>query len=76
MPPVRALIEDYLPVSGIALEVLLAMLAAPFLAVATAFGAVLATVFYVDQRVRCEGLDLRLKLESMKSRSALVEGIP
>ena len=71
--PVRTELEHRLPVSGMAFEVVLALLGAPFLALATAFAAVVTTVFYVDLRVRREGLDLRLRLEAMKSRATLEE---
>ncbi len=63
----RTALESRVPVSGMAFEVVISMLAAPFPAVATAFAAVVVTVFYVDLRVRREGLDLRLRLEAMKS---------
>jgi len=45
----------------------LTVLSAAFVAIGTAYAAILATVFYFDQRARREGLDLELALARMES---------
>lgn len=69
-PNVRQDMEELLSISGLPFDLLAALVVAPIVGVATAYTAVLLTVFYVDLRVRSEGLDLTLRLEGLKSAGA------
>ncbi len=68
-PEVRLFLEQHLPVQGRPIELTLIAIGAVFLAISTAYNAVLRTVYYVDQRVRREALDLWLQLEELEGRA-------
>ncbi|HED66487.1 MAG TPA: hypothetical protein ENJ09_13155 [Planctomycetes bacterium] len=59
---VQPFVEAATGLHGHGVGAILAAVSALFVGIATAYSAVLGTVYYVDQRVRREGLDLELKL--------------
>jgi hypothetical protein len=66
-PGVREFLSGHLALSSIAYEGLDLLLSAVLLGVPTAFSGVLLTTLYIDARVRCEGFDLRMRLERLRS---------
>lgn len=72
MPQVREFLEQRLGAQGSSVEFLIATVGSAFVGIATAYMAVLMTVYYTDQRVRREGLDLELRLGRLAAR---VEGV-
>jgi hypothetical protein len=66
-PAVREHLDSWLGLSGAPVDLALILLAATFVAIGTAYAAILDTVFYFDQRVRREGLDLELALARLES---------
>jgi hypothetical protein len=67
MVPVRNALEEHLALSGHSFDLAVAALAAPLLAIGTAFAAVVRTVYYIDLRTRREGLDLELRLAALRA---------
>lgn len=67
MIPVRHALEEHLALSGYSFDLAVAALAAPLLAIGTAFTAVVGTVYYLDLRTRREGLDLELRLAALRA---------
>ncbi len=68
-PEVRDFLDDVLGLSGGPVELSLSVVMAAFVAIGTAYTAILATVYYLDQRVRKEGLDLELALARIEERA-------
>ncbi|MEM7309898.1 MAG: hypothetical protein AAF682_24700 [Planctomycetota bacterium] len=66
--PVRNALQEQLALGGLPFDLAVAAVGAPFLAIGTGYMAVVETVYYVDQRVRCEGLDLELRLRAVLDR--------
>ena len=62
----RESMESALNLSGLPFDLLFVPLSALFGAIVTALGGVLWVVYYSDQRVRLEGLDLDLRLDELK----------
>jgi hypothetical protein len=73
-PTVRMFMEDTLAIEGRPLELTLSAISAIFIGVGTAYIAILNTVYYVDERVRKEALDLELRLGSLVRRAAPPSG--
>jgi len=69
-PGVRLALEEVLALRGSPVEFALVGIAAVFLGVSTAYLSIVQTVYYVDQRVRKEGLDLELTLGRLEERAA------
>ncbi len=69
-PELRTSLQEYLGVRGGSLDLVVAALGTPLFALASAFDAVLRTVYYFDLRVRREGLDLGLALAAAPSAGA------
>jgi hypothetical protein len=67
LPPVREELDALLGLSGTPVDLALTLMATALVAVGTAYVAVLDAVFYFDQRVRREGLDLELALGRLES---------
>jgi hypothetical protein len=65
--PERSSLEEYVALSGHSFDLAVAALAAPLLAIGTAFAAVVRTVYYFDLRTRREGLDLELQLAALRA---------
>jgi hypothetical protein len=59
-----------LSLSDTTLDFAIAAIGAPYLAVGTAFLAVVQAVFYFDLRVRKEGYDLERRLDELEARGA------
>lgn len=53
--------------SPLSFDVLQTLVLAALLGIATAFGAIVLTVFYIDTRVRTEGFDLVMRLERLRA---------
>ena len=70
VPLVREFLDQHLGAQGSGVEFLIAAVGSVFVGIGTAYMAVLMTVYYLDQRVRREGLDLELRLEQRMARSA------
>jgi hypothetical protein len=68
VPIVREFLDQHLGAQGSPVEFLIAALGSVFVGIGTAYMAVLMTVYYLDQRVRREGLDLELRLEQLAAR--------
>ena len=66
-PAVREHLGSWLGLSGGPVDLALTVLSAAFIAIGTAYAAILDTVYYFDQRVRREGLDLELALARLES---------
>ncbi len=66
-PGVREELDQLLGLSGGPVDLSLTVLTAVFVAIGTAYAAILDTVYYFDQRVRREGLDLELALGRLEA---------
>jgi hypothetical protein len=67
-PRTRSFFQTQLSATGEAFELLMAFLSSVFLALSTAFIAVLVTVYYLDTRARKEALDVELELARLVAR--------
>jgi hypothetical protein len=70
VPQVREFLDQQLGAQGSGVEFMIAAVGSVFVGIGTAYMAVLMTVYYLDQRVRREGLDLELRLEQLTARHA------
>ena len=61
-PTVRQAVEEALSLGPVPFDLTVATIGALFMALATSFLGVVKTLFYIDLRVRREGLDLALRL--------------
>ena len=68
VPEVREFLRDTLRIGGGPAELLIASLGAGFFGLAVAFTVSVMTVYYLDLRVRKEGLDLELALRRLAGR--------
>lgn len=64
--PVRQGIEEALALGALSFDLTVAAIGASFMALGTSFLAVVKTFFYLDLRVRREGLDLELRLSRLE----------
>lgn len=69
-PQVRHRLHEILPLQGRAVWIALASIGAVFAGIGTAYLAILNTVYYLDQRVRREALDLELFLDARRTDGA------
>jgi len=69
MPQVREFLDQRLGAQGPMIEFMIAAVGSVFVGIGTAYMAVLMTVYYLDQRVRREGLDLELRLAQLAARA-------
>ena len=69
IPDTRVVLEQFIGVGGLVFDLCYATVAAPLLALSSAFWGAMAAVFYVDQRVRMDGLDLEVQLKAFEARS-------
>ncbi len=67
---VRPQLEALSGLGPLAVDALDVLLSSLFMAIATALGAVVLTVFYLDCRVRTEGFDLVMRFERLRDRAA------
>jgi len=67
-PGTRAWLEARAGLGSTAFDVIDVGLSATLMGIATALGAVVLTVFYIDCRVRAEGFDLVMRLERLAQR--------
>ena len=65
-PAARDWMAENLALRGAGLELFLSLMGALFLGVGTAYAAVVMTMYYLDTRVRREGLDLELDLKRLR----------
>jgi len=70
IPEVHERLRGALSLSGAALDLVISAVSAPFLAVGTAFLAVVQAVYYFDQRVRREGYDLERRVDALEQDEA------
>ncbi len=68
-PNVTTFLEDTVGLQGRPIEFAIALIVAAFLAVASVLGVLFQLVYYRDQRVRTEGLDLELRLARLEERA-------
>jgi len=73
VPEVRELLDEVLGTRGSPIDFLIAVVGSVFVGIGTAYMAVLMTVYYLDERVRKEGLDLELRLEELAARAQAEE---
>jgi len=69
-PMVRAYVLELTSLDGLTLDLLATVPAAIFMAVSTAFLAIILTVYYFDVRARREGFDLELQLAELEQEHA------
>lgn len=69
VPQVREFLDQHMGTQGSPLEFLIAVVGSVFVGIGTAYMAVLMTVYYLDERVRKEGLDLKMRLEQLALRA-------
>jgi hypothetical protein len=70
IPALHERLRGTFSLSDTSLDFAIAAIGAPYLAVATAFLAVVQAVFYFDLRVRKEGYDLERRLEELELAAA------
>jgi len=70
VPEARLELERLLPMQAGGIELVVVVGGALFLGIATGFLAVVMTVYYLDLRVRKEGLDLERALEALEAQRA------
>ncbi len=66
-PTIRAAILEFTEIDGLTLDLLATVPASIFMAVSSAFLAIVLSVYYYDIRARREGLDLHLQLEEIEA---------
>ncbi|MAF66457.1 MAG: hypothetical protein CMJ84_12470 [Planctomycetes bacterium] len=68
-PELRRLLLDSINVPAALFDLFSALSTSLFLGVVTAFSAIVITLFYLDARIRREGLDLAMRLERLRLRA-------
>ena len=71
-PAVRQHLEDLFSVQGRPIELTITTISAVFVGIGTAYFAILKTVYYLDERVRKEAVDLEMRLTQLGERSGVV----
>jgi len=69
-PQLRSAVLEAWPVDTRLFDTVHVLTSSLFLGLVTAFSAVVITVFYLDARIRTEGLDLRMRLERLRMAHA------
>ena len=69
-PQVRAWILEFSSIDSLTLDLLVTIPASIFMAISTAYLAIILTVYYYDVRSRREGLDLDLRLNEIEAELA------
>ena len=69
-PSLRARFESWLGVDGPPAAMLWLVVTALFVGIGTALSSVVMTIYYLDARVRTEGLDLRMRFERIEREPA------
>ena len=65
-PMYRPYFLKFVPLDEVAFDVVWVFVSSIFMGVATAFSAIVTTVFYLDCRVRFDGRDLDLRLDALE----------
>ena len=72
--PVRAFVQERLSISSAAYEIVLVVITSVFMGVATAIQTAIMTVYYIDCRVRRDGVDLHAWLARVRAAAPVRTG--